>query len=133
MMQLISLAIAEVHGLLNLPYWYKNVYDLHVRENNDKTAMEIIDDFMKHGTDHNLVFFLRQLKYPSKKIKELLGPLLNQVSLCSPFFRIVPLDESQPVDLRDIEREPIRMSTADLHNHDPFFSRRLQQFLLESL
>ena len=51
------------------------------------------------ATDEMICHFLRTRCYPSSQSQTLLGPLSKQLSVFSPFFHMVPLDESKPTSL----------------------------------
>ena len=51
------------------------------------------------ATDEVICQFLRTRCYPSSQSQSLLGPLSRQLSIFSPFFQMVPLDESKPTSL----------------------------------
>lgn len=91
------LHVAQLTILSRLPSWYGTAFLAH-----DEIELYFRLAPFLNPSNKRLVHALRQYCYPSKEVQEMLGPLLNQVSIYSPFFQMVPMDDSQPVVLQDI-------------------------------
>jgi hypothetical protein len=102
-MNLVSLFIAQGELQRSPPVWYASAFLGSQHNPYEESFVESmgtgISEFCLPATDEVLVRFLRTRCYPSHQTLKLLGPLLNQVSIFSPFFKMVPMDESQRVEL----------------------------------
>jgi hypothetical protein len=96
-MNIVSLCIAQGELQRYPPIWYAtaflgthyNPYEVNFA---DAMSSEITDQCLP-PTNENLAKFLRTRCYPSRKQQRILGPLVNGVSIFSPFFKMVPLEE----------------------------------------
>jgi hypothetical protein len=104
-MNLVSLFIAQGELQRCPPVWYASAFLGSQHNPYEESFVESlgtgISEFCLPATDEVLVRFLRTRCYPSQQAQGLLGPLLNQLSIFSPFFKMVPMNENQPVELPD--------------------------------
>jgi hypothetical protein len=102
-MNIVSLCIAQGELQRYPPIWHAtaflgtqyNPYEINFA---DAMSSEIVDQCLP-PTNENLAKFLRSRCYPSKQQQRILGPLVNGVCIFSPLFKMVPLDENDPIRL----------------------------------
>lgn len=96
-MNMVSLYIAQGELQRSPPTWYATAF---LGERHDPVQGTLyeqclgagISEFCLPATNEVLVRFLRTKCYPSMHSRQTLGPLVEKVSIFSPFFSMVPLD-----------------------------------------
>ncbi|OEU22837.1 hypothetical protein FRACYDRAFT_233001 [Fragilariopsis cylindrus CCMP1102] len=102
-MHLVSLFIAQGELQRFPPIWYADAFIGTQHRPYAHSFVEIlattISEHCLPATDEVICHFLRTRCYPSSQSQALLGPLSKHLSMFSPFFDMVPLDQNKPIKL----------------------------------
>lgn len=102
-MHLVSLFIAQGELQRFPPVWYADAFvGTQHRPYADSFVESLASTLSEHclpATDEVICNFLRTRCYPTSQSQTLLGPLSKQLSIFSPFYDMVPLDESKQTNL----------------------------------
>lgn len=103
-MNLVSLFIAQGELQRSPPNWYASAFLGEIHDPVTEASYEErlgsgISEFCLPATDEVLCKFLRTKCYPSDESQEILGPLVQRLSIFAPFFKMVPLDSKEAAKL----------------------------------
>jgi len=121
-MHLVSLFMAQGELQRFPPIWYADAFvGTQHRPYADsfvESLASIISEHCLPATDEVICNFLRTRCYPTSQSQTLFGPLSKQLSIFSPFFNMVPLDERKqtnlPKCLETLNEELIDSMSIDL-------------------
>lgn len=121
-MHLVSLFIAQGELQRFPPVWYADAFVGTQHKPYEDSFVEslasTISEYCLPATDDVICNFLRTRCYPTSQSQTLLGPLSKELSIFSPFFRMVPLDDRKmtnlPKCLETLNEELIDSMSMDL-------------------
>lgn len=121
-MHLVSLFIAQGELQRFPPVWYADAFvgEQHrpYADSFVESLASTISEYCLPATDEAICNFLRTRCYPTSQTQILLGPLSKTLSIFSPFFRMVPIDDRKktnlPKCLETLNEELIDSMSMDL-------------------